>query len=283
MHLSEEGVMFSWLKVLSVLLAMLLAGCNNNSNTADVVEEEAPPVVLASMLSLSELTVSQDDAGMVSLSFKAMLDKVAESDVTADYLISSNSVTTTLASRAVGDDINDSFTISMGTTETTVTIVVGEVGGDTSFSRTVSNVQGATLAPSDGIPSNVTFVAPIPPVVPVLSISGGSVSEGYAGYTTLSFTITLDQATTVDVAVDYTTGNISAIAGSDYVATSDTLTIPAGETTASIDVNIIGDRTFEGSELLRVTLSNPLAATIGTASATGTIANDDAAPPPPPP
>ncbi|MDX8390778.1 MAG: Calx-beta domain-containing protein, partial [Mariprofundaceae bacterium] len=240
--------MYSWLKVLFVLV--LLAGCNNNSgsnNTVDGVGEEAPsPEVVASMLSLSELTVSQG-AGMVTLSFKAMLDKASESEVTGDYLISSHSVSTTLASRAFGDDIIGTFTISVGATETTVTIEINDVGGNTGFNLTASNVQGAILDLA-GASVDVTFIAPTPPLVPALSIVPTSVSEGASGSKNLSFTVTLDQVTTVDITVDYATANITATAGSDYTATDGTLTIPAGSVTATIDVPVKGDTLVESNE-----------------------------------
>ncbi|MFM7560081.1 beta strand repeat-containing protein, partial [Cylindrospermopsis raciborskii] len=56
-----------------------------------------------------------------------------------------------------------------------------------------------------------------------------------------------------------------------------TVSFAAGETSQTITVNVSGDTTVEPDEGFIVTLSNPSGATISTATATGTIQNDDAA------
>ena len=48
----------------------------------------------------------------------------------------------------------------------------------------------------------------------------------------------------------------SATAGSDYTALSGTVTIPAGATSATIDVPVIDDQLVEGPENVRVTLDS---------------------------
>src|SRR6185295_12432428 len=79
------------------------------------------------------------------------------------------------------------------------------------------------------------------------------------------------------VTVQYATTNGSAQAGTDYMATSGTLTFAAGETSKPIVVPILGDTTSEPDETFSVTLANPIGATLGTAQATGTIVDDDVA------
>lgn len=92
-----------------------------------------------------------------------------------------------------------------------------------------------------------------------LSIGNATVMEGDSGTTLLSFPVTLDAPVDVDVSVDYTTqdGTASAADG-DYVpvTTPATLTIPAGETSATIDVTVNGDTTIEPDETLSVLLSS---------------------------
>src|SRR5262249_11741764 len=66
--------------------------------------------------------------------------------------------------------------------------------------------------------------------------------------------------------------------GSDYAAGSGTLTIPAGSTSGTITVNVTGDVLYEVSETFSVKLSGAVNASIGTATAVGTITNDDTAP-----
>ena len=76
--------------------------------------------------------------------------------------------------------------------------------------------------------------------------------------------------------MDYVTSDGTAtIAGNDYVATSGTLTFPAGVTTQPIPVPLIGDTTVEPDETFFANLSNPVNATIANGNGTGTILNDD--------
>ena len=53
------------------------------------------------------------------------------------------------------------------------------------------------------------------------------------------------------------------------------MTFAAGETSQSFDVALAGDATDEENETVAVTLSGPTNATLGTATATGTITDDD--------
>lgn len=115
-------------------------------------------------------------------------------------------------------------------------------------------------------------------VLPAVSISDATATEGSTGVTNLAFTVTLsDPAPSGGVSVRYDTSNNSAIAGSDYTETSDTLTIPQGTSSATIDVPIIGDRVVEPltAETFALTLSSPTNATIADGTATGTINEND--------
>ncbi len=114
------------------------------------------------------------------------------------------------------------------------------------------------------------------PQQPTVSIAGASKTEGNSGTANLAFTVTLSKASTTPVTVKYATSNGTATAGQDYTAGSGTITFAAGETSKTLNVAVIGDATVESDETFAVTLSAPSGAKIGTASATGTITNDDA-------
>jgi hypothetical protein len=77
------------------------------------------------------------------------------------------------------------------------------------------------------------------------------------------------------VSVNYTTADGTATAGSDYQATSGTLTIPAGQTTGTITVLVNGDRLAEANETFTVNLSAPTNATIADGQGVGTIVDDE--------
>jgi hypothetical protein len=73
------------------------------------------------------------------------------------------------------------------------------------------------------------------------------------------------------VTVHYATANITAVAGSDYVAASGTVTIPAGQTVRGIAVYILGDRLPEPTETFAINLSAATNATLGDPQAICTI------------
>ena len=66
--------------------------------------------------------------------------------------------------------------------------------------------------------------------------------------------------------------------GSDYTATSGTLTIAAGATSGTFNVPILADTLDENNETATITLSAASNATISDSTATLTITDDDAAP-----
>ena len=109
--------------------------------------------------------------------------------------------------------------------------------------------------------------------LPVLSVAGARAAEG----SNLGFAVTLSEAAAGEVTVDYATGDGTATAGADYTAASGTLTFAAGETSKTVSVALLRDTDTEADETLTLALSGASGATIGTASATGTVAN--AAPP----
>ena len=117
-------------------------------------------------------------------------------------------------------------------------------------------------------------VAGTPTVVettPTVSIAGGSGKEGDDDE--IDFTVTLDEAASGTVTVDYTTSDGTADAGDDYTAKSGTLSFSAGTTSKTLSVGIEDDIENESDETFTVTLSNPSGADLGTATATGTIRN----------
>ncbi len=114
---------------------------------------------------------------------------------------------------------------------------------------------------------------------PAITVADASVTEGNSGTTTLSVAVTLSAASTSTVTVDYATADGTATAGSDYTAANGTLRFRPGETRETISIGVIGDTIIEADETFAVTLSDPVNARIGRATATATIKNDDTAVP----
>ena len=113
------------------------------------------------------------------------------------------------------------------------------------------------------------------PVTPKISITDISLPEGNSGTSAFAFTISLSQATTKVVTVNYTTSEGSAKAVEDFAQSSQTVTFQANETSKTITIQVAGDDAKEGNDDFTVTLSSPVNATINKGTGTGVIQNDD--------
>jgi lysophospholipase L1-like esterase len=119
------------------------------------------------------------------------------------------------------------------------------------------------------------------PAVPVVALAAGvSQSEGNSGTTNFVFTVnrtgSLAGSSSVSWAVTGSGSNPANAA--DFVGgvlPSGSITFGVGVSAASINVAVAGDTTVEPTENFTVTLSSPVNATIGAATATGTIVTDD--------
>jgi len=111
---------------------------------------------------------------------------------------------------------------------------------------------------------------------PMIGVGAVSVYEGNIGTHIARFAVTLSAPSAATVSAHYATTAGTATSGTDFAAASGTVTVPIGATGASIDVPVAGDVTVEPSETFTVQLSAPVGATLGAASAVGTILNDDA-------
>ena len=109
----------------------------------------------------------------------------------------------------------------------------------------------------------------------VLAVADASVLEGDRSQNKVSVAVTLSSASAEAITVSYRTVDGTALAKSDYTATSGTLTFQPGETSRTISVAIKADRKREVNETFYVNLSNATGATIEDGSATVTILNDD--------
>ena len=112
------------------------------------------------------------------------------------------------------------------------------------------------------------------PLAPAASVGNTHVREGNDG-ATLAFPVTLDAPAGKAVTLDYKTADGRAKAGSDYKAKSGTVTIPAGETSATVKVKVLSDKRYETNERMRLLISSPSYGTVADGVGKGTIVNDD--------
>lgn len=117
-------------------------------------------------------------------------------------------------------------------------------------------------------------------------ITDATAKEGDRGLTPMTFTVSLGAAADKESSVDYTVKEGTAVDGTDYLTTTPagrqittgTLFFAPGETTKTIEVQVVGDTVDESDEDLYVVLANPVNVGLTRTRATGTIIDDDATP-----
>ena len=106
---------------------------------------------------------------------------------------------------------------------------------------------------------------------PTVSVSDAGATEGGA----VEFRVSLSAASSRQVTVDYATSGGTATSGTDFTAASGSLTFGINETAKTVSVATTEDSMDENDETFTLTLSSPNNATMGDATATGTINDDD--------
>ncbi|MEE6160542.1 Calx-beta domain-containing protein [Cylindrospermopsis raciborskii DSH] len=174
-------------------------------------------------------------------------------------------------------------TVNFTAGETSKTIIVDVLGDttvepDEGFTVTLSNPTNATITTATAvgtIQNDDVVVAPGLAIAPTNAIQ----TEGNIGTKAFTFTVTRSGDTTGSSSANWAvTGSGTNPADvTDFGGTLPTGTVnfTAGETSKTIIVDVLGDTTVEPDEGFTVTLSNPTNATITTATAVGTIQNDD--------
>jgi RHS repeat-associated protein len=107
------------------------------------------------------------------------------------------------------------------------------------------------------------------------SVSDASIQEGDVTTSQLEFVVSLSRASDQEKSIDFATGNGSAIAESDFVSTSGTLTFAPGETSKIVTVDVIDDNRLEADETFSLVLSNAVNADLREIPGVGTITDND--------
>jgi len=249
------------------------------ANPANWTTDDGVPVGYASAftlvaggtVSVDDVSVTEGDDGTKLLTFT--VTRTGSTDAfTVDFATANNTADTTDYDPTTG-----TLTFAAGETTKTVQVTInGDVGveGDESFFLNLSNATGGvTIADAQGV-GTITNDDLGPPVV---SIDDVTVTEGDAGATTATFTVTRMGGTDA-FSVDFATANGSANT-TDYIPTTGTLSFGVGELSKTITVTINGDIGLEDNETFFVNLSNLTTGTLADAQGQGTISNDDAAGP----
>jgi len=226
----------------------------------------------AGLVSINDVTINEGNAGTQTLTFM-----VTRSGGSAAFSV--NFATVNGTASAGSDYIGTLGTLSFASGVNTRTISV-TINGDTAVEPNETffvNLSGATNGAviSDGQGQGTLLNDDSGSVAGTVAINDVSVTEGDAGTKIATFTVTRSGGTAA-FTVNFATANNSALAGSDYIATTDTLSFGVGVNTQTISVTINGDRTVELSETFFVNLSGATNGAILTDSqGLGTIVNDD--------
>lgn len=235
------------------------------SATGTILDDDQPA------LSISDVILNEGDSGTTAFTFTVSLNAAAGPGGVSFDIATANG-TATAGSDYVAQALTGQ-TIAAGSSSATFTVLVN---GDTlhepneTFFATVSNVTGATVADGQGTGTIVNDDA-----VPSLSINDTTVTEGNAGTVTATLTVTLSAVSGQTVTVNYATANASAVAPTDYIGASGTLTFAPGATTQTIAVTVNGDTTPEADETFAINLTAPTNATLANAQGIVTVLNDD--------
>ncbi|HEY8179544.1 MAG TPA: Calx-beta domain-containing protein, partial [Candidatus Limnocylindria bacterium] len=223
-------------------------------------------------ISINDVTVAEGNAGTLTATFTVTQNRKGKSSVRFS--------TAPGTASSPNDFLAKSGTLRFAGGHRSAQVAVTIVGdtldeANETFSVHLTAPVGAMVADGQGVGTITDNDAP----PTVSSVATLSVPEGDPGDTPFaSVDVTLSAPSGKHVSVDFTTGNGSATAGSDYDLTAGTLDFSAGQTLATVVVPVHGDAAVEGDETFDVDLSNPVNATLGTDHAVVTIQDNDPIP-----
>ena len=235
--------------------------------TAIIAENDAP-AVSNSNISVADIVVGESQT---YADFLVRLDAPNSNTVTVNYQTNNG----TAIFNSDGIDTSGSLTFAAGEMVKTLRVTLvndATVEATENFSLQLFNPSAnATIARNIATATIIDNDAASG--TPVVAINDFVIDEAAKEAT---FVITLDRPATGVVSMHYTTQNGAALAGSDFVAASGTLTFAPGETAKTVTVTLLNDTAFEASEAFNLVLSKLSGATSLDPAGTAIIAENDA-------
>lgn len=224
-------------------------------------------------VSIADVELLEGNSGSNPAAFAVTLNTTSADPVTLTWRTQNGTASGGASCGAAGVDYvaEDSQITVIGAGALTGELVV-QVCGDTevepneSFSVQVTAIDGGVLA-------NNTAVATIldDDNVPGLQVADARALEPPTGSVDLVFRPRLSRSSDVPATFSYATASTSATAGSDFIAASGTVTIPAGQLEAEIRISVLADAVVEPDEFFRLQLSSPIAVSLEQSEARGVI------------
>ena len=248
------------------------ATVGNPSNVnLSIIDDDLPPVI-----SIADLSLAEGQSGTTAFNFTVSLSAASERQVSFRATSADGSATVSNNDyQALGPTL---FAIDPGQISRQVTVnVVGDttpeanetflVNLGTPFNTTIGDGQAVgTIVDDDSAASSV-------------NVSDASTVEGTGSNSTLLFTLMRTSGVGSAAVTVQTADVLATLADNDYVQIPPTvINFLNGETSKQVAVTVIGDAKFEGNETLQLNLSNPVNLSLGDASGSGLITNDDSQP-----
>jgi hypothetical protein len=243
------------------------ATIDDGEATGTIVDNDPPPA-----LSISDCAIAEGNAGQASCVFTVSLSAPSGFAVSATFTTIDGTATSGID--YVGGTGGVSF--PPGTVNQPLPIaVIGDLldEPDETYVVSLSAPVNATLGDPQALGTILDDDLP-----PAISVADCSVTEDDAGQAVCTFVLSLSAPSGQGVSVDFATADGTAVGGQDYLPQSGTRFFPAGATSQTVDVAIVGDLLDEPDETFTLTLSAPVNATIADGVATATIVDND--PPP---
>ena len=235
------------------------------SKTVSIVDDDLTPTV---SLSSHSVSISESDGSAV---FTATLSGESSTPIVYYYSVQAGTATN-------GSDYSltpGSLTFAPGVTSVSVTI---PIDNDAIYEETETFQfllhANQTLAAGESALDSAMITINDDEAIPSVQISAvSSVTEGTEDKVPVTFTISgpVDR----DVVVSYLISDNTAVAGSDYTATSGSITILAGDLSATIQIPVMNDTTYEQIENFAVSIVNTSVGTVGADASQTIIINDD--------
>jgi hypothetical protein len=239
------------------------ATLGDNQGVGTIIDDDPTP-----SLSIDDKTVAE---GAVA-AFTVTLSAASGLPVSVDYA----SANGTAIAPGDYDVVEGQLDFAPG--ETLKTIPVSTTGdaldeAAETYTIALSNATNATIADDTGIGTIDDDDAE-----PSLSVNDVTPLEGDAGPVGATFTISLTEASSRTVSVDYSTANGTATAPADYTTADGNIVFDPGQTIRTVTVQVNGDLLDESAEDFSLNLSDPLNATIADGTGLATITDNDPLP-----
>lgn len=243
----------------------------NSTATATITDNDVDPSPgELPTISIEDMTMTEGEDGMGHMHLMVMLSKPSTETITVRY------TTVDGTAKAGSDYTSGSGTLTFAPGQTQAMIMIPVT--DDSAVEATERFKVRLAAPTNAtIADGVAVATILDDDLPSLSISDARATESDDGSVVMLFTLTLSEAAKTSVRVDFATQDVTALAGSDYLARQGSIGFAPGETVKTISVRLIGDNLAEAMETFRMKLSNVQGAVLSDPVGVARVLDDDTA------